>query len=224
MEEIYQQYLKAYKKGVFNYIREDATPDGQIIPRKYFSGGALPIAPELVQEVRANNPEVRAFISEKVEKAMISPGRIALVFTFLAALGVGTAQAQPRVFRTLFHPTQATQNVEAGLKARATAEKQDLKGAGKGLEQTTVGLARTVGNIGRMGLDLIHPTKRAPGKVAQKAPITGGPDPVQLQKDLAAARQLAQDAENARLEAVKAQAQAEAALNALSRKDRYAFK
>ena len=38
-QQIYQQYLKAYKKGVFNYIKEDAQPDGQTIPRKYFSGG-----------------------------------------------------------------------------------------------------------------------------------------------------------------------------------------
>ncbi len=38
-EEIYQRYLKAYKKGVFNYIKEDFTPDGQVVPRKYFSGG-----------------------------------------------------------------------------------------------------------------------------------------------------------------------------------------
>ena len=38
-EQIYQQYLKAYKKGVFNYIKEDAQPDGQTVPRKYFSGG-----------------------------------------------------------------------------------------------------------------------------------------------------------------------------------------
>ena len=72
-EKIYQQYLRAYKKGVFNYIREDATPDGQTIPRKYFSGGELPIAPELVQEVRANNPEVRAFISRKSRESYDQP-------------------------------------------------------------------------------------------------------------------------------------------------------
>src|SRR5205814_4912801 len=39
-EKIYQQYLKAFKKGVYNYIKEE--PDlstGQTIPRKYFSGG-----------------------------------------------------------------------------------------------------------------------------------------------------------------------------------------
>jgi len=37
---IYQQYLKAYKKGVFNYIKEDINQTTQQpIPRKYFSGG-----------------------------------------------------------------------------------------------------------------------------------------------------------------------------------------
>ncbi|MBF0490714.1 MAG: hypothetical protein HQL15_08910 [Candidatus Omnitrophica bacterium] len=44
-EEIYQQYLKAFKKGVFNYIKEDADKYTQeVIPRKYFSGGALDFA------------------------------------------------------------------------------------------------------------------------------------------------------------------------------------
>jgi len=38
-DRIYHQYLKAYKKGVFNYIKEDSSADGQMIPRKYFSGG-----------------------------------------------------------------------------------------------------------------------------------------------------------------------------------------
>ncbi len=39
-QEIYQQYLKAFKKGVFNYIKEDIDKySKQVIPRKYFSGG-----------------------------------------------------------------------------------------------------------------------------------------------------------------------------------------
>ena len=39
-EKIYQQYLQAYKKGVFNYIKEEVDQSSQqIIPRKYFSGG-----------------------------------------------------------------------------------------------------------------------------------------------------------------------------------------
>jgi hypothetical protein len=51
VEHIYQQYLKAFKKGVYNYIKEDSviarSPQGDeaisertTIPRKYFSGGA----------------------------------------------------------------------------------------------------------------------------------------------------------------------------------------
>ncbi len=39
-EKIYAEYLAAFKKGVFNFIREDTEPlTQQVIPRKYFSGG-----------------------------------------------------------------------------------------------------------------------------------------------------------------------------------------
>jgi len=39
-EKIYQRYLKAFKKGVFNYIKEDVDKyTNEPIPRKYFSGG-----------------------------------------------------------------------------------------------------------------------------------------------------------------------------------------
>jgi len=39
-EKIYQQYLKAFKKGVYNYIKDDIDPLTKAsIPRKYFSGG-----------------------------------------------------------------------------------------------------------------------------------------------------------------------------------------
>src|SRR3989338_10469324 len=39
-EKIYQQYIEAFKKGVYNYIKEDHDPYMQKnIPRKYFSGG-----------------------------------------------------------------------------------------------------------------------------------------------------------------------------------------
>ncbi len=38
-EQIYARYMEAYKKGVFNYIKEDDSSD--VIPRKYFSGGVI---------------------------------------------------------------------------------------------------------------------------------------------------------------------------------------
>ncbi|VAX36754.1 hypothetical protein MNBD_UNCLBAC01-1268 [hydrothermal vent metagenome] len=39
-QKIFDQYVKAFKKGVYDYIRDDFDPaTQQIIPRKYFSGG-----------------------------------------------------------------------------------------------------------------------------------------------------------------------------------------
>jgi hypothetical protein len=40
IEGLYQEYIKAFKKGVYNYIKEEISPlTNQPIPRKYFSGG-----------------------------------------------------------------------------------------------------------------------------------------------------------------------------------------
>ena len=39
-DRIYHQYLSAYKRGVFNYIKEETDRiSQQPVPRKYFSGG-----------------------------------------------------------------------------------------------------------------------------------------------------------------------------------------
>ena len=38
-EEIYQRYIAAYKKGVFNYIKEEPAAGGDTLPRQYFAGG-----------------------------------------------------------------------------------------------------------------------------------------------------------------------------------------
>ncbi len=41
-EKIYQQYLQSFKKGAYNYIKEEVDPaTNQVVPRKYFSGGAV---------------------------------------------------------------------------------------------------------------------------------------------------------------------------------------
>ena len=40
VEAIYQRYLQAFKKGVYNYIKEGIDPiTKETMPRKYFSGG-----------------------------------------------------------------------------------------------------------------------------------------------------------------------------------------
>jgi len=39
-QRIYERYLQAFKKGAYNYIKEEQDPStGQVVPRKYFSGG-----------------------------------------------------------------------------------------------------------------------------------------------------------------------------------------
>jgi hypothetical protein len=73
-EKIYRQYLKAYKKGVFNYIKEDMNPQTQdIMPRKYFSGGI--VGPKAVREgilpigwlaTQERNPKVIINVREKL--------------------------------------------------------------------------------------------------------------------------------------------------------------
>ncbi|MCB9719339.1 MAG: hypothetical protein H6756_00525 [Candidatus Omnitrophica bacterium] len=52
-EKIYQQYLAAFQKGVYDYIREDLDPaTGETVPRKYFSGGfGLSATPRVLKRV-----------------------------------------------------------------------------------------------------------------------------------------------------------------------------
>src|SRR5208283_1942532 len=53
---IYQQYLKSYKKGVYNYIKEDIDLVTQeTIPRKYFSGGIVFKISDLAQIVSGHD-------------------------------------------------------------------------------------------------------------------------------------------------------------------------
>jgi len=53
-EEIYQKYLAAFKKGVYNYIKEDLDPaTNQLIPRKYFAGGFVNKLPQVERIITA---------------------------------------------------------------------------------------------------------------------------------------------------------------------------
>jgi len=63
---IYQQYLKAFKKGVFNYIKEDVDKyTQQPIPRKYFSGGTEDFAQ--AEDVKAGYHDRVLLIAQKGE-------------------------------------------------------------------------------------------------------------------------------------------------------------
>jgi len=58
-QKIYNQYLEAFKVGVYNYIKEDYDPrTNEMIPRKYFSGGAHFRG---IQHTNASTPPIAPF-------------------------------------------------------------------------------------------------------------------------------------------------------------------
>ena len=89
-EEIYEQYIKAYKKGVFNYIKDTETSNGVSVPRKYFSGGF----------VMSNNFQAAMITTDTpVHKERIFGffrGLAAIVGLFVLATAVLPAFAQTR--------------------------------------------------------------------------------------------------------------------------------
>jgi hypothetical protein len=76
-ETIYQNYIKAFQKGVFNFIKEDYDRYAEeMIPRKYFSGGFAP-KPGYVKPVQSiPQPQAQRFQDaaqkQEFDSAMIS--------------------------------------------------------------------------------------------------------------------------------------------------------
>ncbi len=78
-EAIYQQYLKAFKKGVYNYIKEDIDKyTHQAIPRKYFSGGFMKDfamtgnrTSPVMQIVHAGDPVDPDLVSQAVDEVAL---------------------------------------------------------------------------------------------------------------------------------------------------------
>jgi hypothetical protein len=73
-QQIYERYLTAYKKGVFNYIKDLDTPGvsrGTSHPRKYFSGGMtqLKISPAMTTNP-ASLPAIKGLIMVRTELAI----------------------------------------------------------------------------------------------------------------------------------------------------------
>jgi len=90
-EEIYQRYLKAFKKGVFNYIKEDVDKyTNETIPRKYFSGGDVGfvdgamytpvmkqgrvaiVTPATVKKLSSSSIDFAALTDDAIDRAAIS--------------------------------------------------------------------------------------------------------------------------------------------------------
>ncbi len=73
-QKIYDQYVQAFKKGVYNYIKEETDPASrQIIPRKYFSGGVSLIVPLEIKEGITATPAMIAEVGRKIIQMFIRP-------------------------------------------------------------------------------------------------------------------------------------------------------
>ncbi len=88
VSEIYGQYLKAYRKGVFNFIKEDFDEASQsVVPRKYFSGGFM-------GAVQVTKSEDGAMIANGFTKGLIASVLLTVASAATPALA---QQAQPVV-------------------------------------------------------------------------------------------------------------------------------
>ncbi len=78
-QRIYEQYLAAFKKGAYSFIKEEIDESGELIPRKYFSGGienntteilvVTPASPEQMESRLARRSTVSSATVELAEPA-----------------------------------------------------------------------------------------------------------------------------------------------------------
>jgi diguanylate cyclase (GGDEF)-like protein len=71
VEIIYQRYLQAFKKGVYNYIKEEQDPmTMEMIPKKYFSGG-LVITPQRIDYAMSTDARLLKAFSSPADRAVV---------------------------------------------------------------------------------------------------------------------------------------------------------
>ena len=120
MEQIYHRYLQAYKKGVFNYIKEEAlsvpgmsSKEQGRLPRKYFSGGITPgkaldakrtDAAALVSSLPKDRAMI-VFATEFFTKDEAMTTRKAILLTVIVSValswGLGQISEQPWFYRDI---------------------------------------------------------------------------------------------------------------------------
>jgi hypothetical protein len=82
-QKIYERYLQAFKKGAYNYIKEEIDPlTQQTIPRKYFSGGETFIGVDSAMVISPNMPSLSG-----PEKAILSVNMTVADSAMLVDLG-----------------------------------------------------------------------------------------------------------------------------------------
>jgi len=115
-DRIYAQYLRAYKKGVFNYIKEETdSTTQQTIPHKYFSGGVTLLDGPATSPAMIANPSAQA-----LHTALTSTGQ-------WARINIG---AEPNGSRSAKNPKSAKLNIQKARDSSAAMrsnEERSLK-------------------------------------------------------------------------------------------------
>lgn len=125
--KIYDQYVAAFKKGVYNFIKEDYDSATQkIIPRKYFSGGAV---------VGINEKDIAMTSSDDIAKTL-EASLISSPIQIVTCRGVDEAMVSSRISQ----------------KNKRNQEKQSIypkdKAHGFSLENSKIGITGFTGSLG----------------------------------------------------------------------------
>jgi len=91
-DQIYQRYLTAFKKGVYNYIKEEQDlSTGEMLPRKYFSGGANLNLTSLKTRGVFRTTDDFAMVEKEADKSKKSWKRILAIYSVISTVLVTTA-------------------------------------------------------------------------------------------------------------------------------------
>jgi phosphoglucomutase len=116
-DKIYEQYLQAFKTGVYNYIKEEYDPETQeVIPKKYFSGG-MKFGGQISTVVRSFNqnnvtPQVRQKVVESMDKSGID-ATIQNIDVILQDFGTDARESAVRALENINRENSAMSVVEA---------------------------------------------------------------------------------------------------------------
>ncbi|MBF0522588.1 MAG: ACP S-malonyltransferase, partial [Candidatus Omnitrophica bacterium] len=115
-QQIYNQYLAAFKKGVYNYIRQDYDPASQaLVAHKYFSGGVSALG--LVAPIDGKPPILKIFkrdraMAAEVKKDLSPSVSNPLDRTYEVAVNLeGTNAETPNVSKKAALPSSGTQSL-----------------------------------------------------------------------------------------------------------------
>ena len=118
-DKIYDQYMLAYKKGVYDYIRQDYDPAvKKVVPRNYFSGGfTAATMPRVEQTVQANkiSPVERGNIQTKYINPLRENSN-----TYVASVSLQGTQYQERGEGSFNQPIEMVKNIEGKYEPIAT--------------------------------------------------------------------------------------------------------